>query len=165
MIARWREDEKARSEIRVVLNIFLAELEHRLGILNNKYADVDMSSDTFIGDAVKKMNKDKSGITFNYGAELKPYRGAFDALKEKVGSVGADVSVALWRHYTTMEERLLAHENELDGFGGDQDKASEIRSAIRSETQQLIEKLTVELNRKSKRSFLTWVALWAVGRS
>ena len=54
MIARWREDEKARSEIRVVLNIFLAELEHRLGILNNKYADVDMSSDTFIGDAVKK---------------------------------------------------------------------------------------------------------------
>ena len=117
------------------------------------------------GDIVKSINKGTSGVTFNYVTELKPYRGAFDALNEKLGSVGADLAVSLWRHYTTMDEKLLAHDNEMDDFGGNADNADKIRSAVRSETQRLIEKLKTELDRKSKRAFVTWFVLWIVGRS
>ena len=64
-----------------------------------------------------------------------------------------------------MDERLLAHDREMDALGGDVDNADKIRSDLRSETQGLIEKLKIELSRKSKRVFVTWFVLWAVGKS
>ncbi len=165
VVARWREDEKSRAETRTLLKILLTEVEHRYGILMNRYADVDLSGDTQMGDIVKRINRGKSGVTFNYAEELKPYHAAFDSLKDRLGIVGADVAVQVWRHYTIMEENLLAHDNEMDGLSGDRDKAGQIRDTIRANTKHLIEALTAELNHKSSRAFLRWLPLWIAGKS
>lgn len=165
VVARWREDERSRTEAKTLLKILLTEIEHRQGILRNRYAEVDLSDDTFVGDAVKQINRNQSGVTFNYAEELKPYRAAFDTLKDRLGVVGADLAVQIWQHYTTMDEKLLGHDNAMDSFGGDSHKADQIRQSLRSDSEDLIQALTKELSRKSSRSFLRWLTLWIAGKS
>lgn len=140
-------------------------MKHREGILLNKYADVDLSNNPNMGDIVKQVNGPKSGSAFNYAAELRPYCTAFEALKSRLYSLNPEISVQLWRHYATIEERLLAHENNLDPMSGDSDKAIEIRDGLREDTKKLIQDLQQEIKRKDSRAFLKWLPLWICGKA
>lgn len=165
VVARWREDEKSRSETRTMLTILISEIEHRYGILMNRYANVDLSHDSEVGDLVKRLNRHSSGVTFNFAEEMKPYDAAFGAMKDRLGAIGPEVAVSVWRHYTTMNERLLAHDNELDAMGGDQEMADAIRASLRAETKALITSLRDQLAQKSSRAFFGWLPLWILGKS
>lgn len=165
VVARWREDERSRSETRTILTILISEIEHRYGILMNKYANVDLSHDSEVGDLVKQLNRHSSGVTFNFAEEMKPYDAAFEAMKDRLGAIGPEAAVSVWRHYTTMNERLLAHNNELDAMGGNRETADEIRSSMRAETKALIATLRDQLGKKSGRAFFRWLPLWILGKS
>ncbi len=164
-ITRWRENEKYRSETKAYLNLFFFEVQQRHRILCNGHTSFDTSNDPETGDAVKAMNLDRNGVTFDFANELIPFKSIFEKYSDRLLSLRGDLSTEIARHYMTTDEILDAQLSLRRPPLTNPSRASAILSELRDATAKLSETLGNERSRYNSRNFLCWLILWIFGKS
>ena len=164
-VQRWRDDERSRKELRTLLDLIIHEIVERQRILNNRYADWNSDTSEEYGDIVKNMNFRGGGRTFNYSEELRPHTVVFESFRNQFVLMDSKIGLEILRHYTLIEEKLLAHTRMLGPINPRRDEAQKLLQEIRQELVDLIAVLRTAKTRKWSRSFHEWLPLWLVGAS
>lgn len=162
VIAKWRENERVRQDLRSYISLLKLEICIRLERLSNKTTDRDLAE---YGDAFKQINFESSGITFDYSNELARYRLIFDVYANKILELRPEVATSIYQHYVTIEERLMAFMERLPNPSNYSTGPFDILGSVRDDTNMLIKELDLERDFFARRNFGKWFLLWIIGKS